>query len=118
MVAPAATARGPMNRSVSMAEKPKTPPGSSDLGRLLGHVVGLAPQQVHPAGDDHEHLVGPGREGVEDELAVGELLDLRLERDLTECVGTQRVERRVLGEESREIDFLHAGHRPTAHVVS
>ena len=47
-----------------------------------------------------------------------EPLDPRAPGDLVERVGTERVEGRVLGQESREIGHLHAGHAattPTGH---
>ncbi len=77
VAAPIATARGPIDRSVSIARKPNTPPGprmSRGIGR---HLAAVVPQEVHLSRDDDEHLVGRLLEGVVDEGAVVEPLDPR-----------------------------------------
>ena len=99
---PTATARGPIERSVNIAENPNTPPGpriSSSPRAISGTPFH---EQGHLPRDDDEHLVGQFSERVVDEGAVVEPLDSRASGDLAERVGAERVEGRVLGEESRE----------------
>ena len=91
-----ATTRRPTERSVSIAEKPKTPPRptSSSAPDRGGGVI---PHPTRPSSTtpDARRRIG---EGIKDEVAGGIRLDRRLRREPLAVIGIDRPEGQVAGE--------------------